>query len=230
MRILEYVKYKMNKKNYVLKRDALRFRWLKKYQFQTILDVGSNVGQFAEKIILNFPKAEIHCFEPLPDVYDKLKYNLRNKSNTHFYNYAIGASMGEMDMYSNEYSPSSSLLEMTDLHKSNFDFAIKSETTKIQLRTLDGLFKNPVVGPILLKVDVQGYELSVLAGGDNVLKLCQAVIIETCFHRLYKDQPLFEDIYDYLTSRGFRYVGNIEQYESPDDNQILFADAVFIRK
>lgn len=230
MKFWEYIKYKINKRAYNLKKDAQRFAWLQEYQFRSIVDVGANEGQFAEKILAAFPSAEIYCFEPLPEVYTKLKSNLGSQPNAHFYNYAIGASNAEMNMQRNEYSPSSSLLEMLDLHKDNFDFAIKSETAKIQMRTLDSFFAEPLAGSVLLKIDVQGYEISVLQAGESVLQQAKAVIIETCFYPLYKNQPLFEDIYRYLTSKGFRYVGNIEQMESPKNHQILFADSVFIRK
>jgi FkbM family methyltransferase len=230
MKFREYIRYKINKKDYILERDAQRFSWLKEYPFRSIVDVGANEGQFAEKILFAFPTADIYCFEPLLEVYNKLKSNLGSRGNAHFYNYAIGASSAEMNMQHNEYSPSSSLLEMLDLHKSNFDFAIKSETTKIQMRTLDSFFTEPLAEPVLLKIDVQGYEIAVLEAGESVLQQAKAVIVETCFYPLYKDQPLFEDIYSYLTGKGFRYVGNIEQTESAKNHQILFADSVFIRK
>jgi hypothetical protein len=99
------------------------------------------------------------------------------------------------------------------------------------VRTLDSFFdKNQIKSPLLLKVDVQGYELPVLEGGQSILSRADAVIIETSYYPLYKDQPLFEEIYEYLVSRGFRYVGNIDQLESPNDNSVLQADAVFVRK
>jgi FkbM family methyltransferase len=228
--VLEYFRYKTNKKSYTLKKEAERFSWLSKYQFNSILDVGSNEGQFAEKILCIFPSAEIHCFEPLPDVFEKLKLNFKGRSNFRYYNYALSDSSAEMDIHRNEYSPSSSILEMLDLHKSNFDFAVKSEVTRIQTRTLDSFFSNPILNPVLLKIDVQGYEMQVLQGGELVLQQADVIIIETSFYALYKSQPLFEDIYSHLTSKGFRYVGNIEQLESPKDHQVLQADAVFIKK
>jgi FkbM family methyltransferase len=230
MNLFEYIRYKSNKKAYKLKQEAKRFAWLSDYRFCSILDIGSNEGQFAEKILSIFPNAEIHCFEPLPEIYDALKLNLHSQNKAYFYNYALGTSTGEVSMQRNEYSPSSSLLEMLDLHKINFDFAVKSKSTKIQIRTLDSFFKNPIKGPVLLKIDVQGYEMPVLRGGNSVLEQSSVVIIETSFYQLYKDQPLFEDIYSYLTNRGFRYVGNVEQLESPKNRQILQADAVFIKK
>jgi hypothetical protein len=81
----------------------------------------------------------------------------------------------------------------------------------------------------LIKIDVQGYEMQVLKGGERVIQSADVIIIETTFVPLYKDQPLFADIYNYFTSRGFRYAGNIEQLLAPINNQILQADAIFIK-
>jgi FkbM family methyltransferase len=231
MNLIEYIKYKLDKKAYRLKQDVQKLRWLAKYKFNTIIDVGANEGQYATKILCIFPLAKVHCFEPLPEVFEKLKFDFRKNENVTTYNFALGAAESEMTIYRNEYSPSSSLLEMLDLHKDNFSFARESKPTKIQVRTLDSFFdKNQIKSPLLLKVDVQGYELPVLEGGQSILSRADAVIIETSYYPLYKDQPLFEEIYEYLVSRGFRYVGNIDQLESPNDNSVLQADAVFVRK
>ena len=230
MNIIEYIKYKLNKKEFKLKREAKRLAWLSQYQFNTVVDVGANEGQFAEKILCVFPHANIYCFEPLPPVYQKLKLNFEKRANVHPFNFGLGAFASEMSMQYNEYSPSSSLLEMLELHKSNFDFAVKSVPIAIQIRTLDSFFMEPVTGPMLLKVDVQGYEMPVLQGADSILQQASVIILETCFYPLYKDQYLFEDLYEYLVKKGFRYVGSVEQLVSPKNQQILTADAVFIKK
>ena len=44
--------------------------------------------------------------------------------------------------------------------------------------------------PVLLKVDVQGFEKSVFAGGKKTLKKTDIIISEVSFRQLYKDQPL----------------------------------------
>jgi FkbM family methyltransferase len=56
-------------------------------------------------------------FEPLQQVYNKLKENFKSRKNVVAYNLGLGENNEEMTINSNEYSPSSSLLEMLDLHK-----------------------------------------------------------------------------------------------------------------
>jgi FkbM family methyltransferase len=209
-------------------KEARRFLWLQSYDFKSIVDVGSNEGQFAQKILTLFPAANLHCFEPIESVFAKLKENLTSQENVFFYNFGLGEKEEEMLIFKNEYTPSSSMLTMLDVHKRNFDFAIEVKPEKIKIRTLDSFFDSVVNDPLLIKIDVQGYELFVLRGGIRVLEKAAVVILETSFYRLYREQPLFNDIYDFLIQMGFEYFGNVEQLLAPKNNAILQADAVFI--
>lgn len=210
--------------------EVLKFMWLKEYNIHTIIDVGANEGQFASKIKQVFPMADIHCFEPLNEPYKMLENRFKNDSTVHLYKYGIGASDEEKEIFVNNYTPSSSLLEMLDLHKENFDFAKEMHQERISVRRLDTFFNGNIKRPLLLKIDVQGYEMFVLNGGQSTLQQADLLIIETSFYPLYAGQPLFEDIYDYLGNLGFRYIGNIEQLYSPHDYKVLQADALFVKR
>jgi hypothetical protein len=84
--------------------------------------------------------------------------------------------------------------------------------------------------PILLKVDVQGFEKSVFKGGKKTLKNTEIIISEVSFRQLYKDQPLFEEIQDLLRQESFAFAGLLDTLCSPLDGSILQADALFTRK
>ena len=55
----------------------------------------------------------------------------------------------------------------------------------------------------LLKIDIQGGELSVLRAGREKLSTAVAVHTEVGFHRLYRDQPTFADVDLELRDQGF---------------------------
>lgn len=206
------------------------YSWLIDFRIATVIDVGANEGQFAKKIIEVFPDASIHCFEPIRPVFLKLSSTFNDHKNIKTYNLALGEKDEKADIHFNEYSPSSSLLDMLDLHKVNFGYAVRSDPSPITIKRLDEVFEAPLNRPLLLKIDVQGYEMKVLNGGERIVRQADVVIIEVSFVPLYKGQPLFAEIYDYLITKGFQYVGSIEQLLSTMNNRILQSDAVFVRK
>src|ERR1035437_777714 len=59
----------------------------------TIFDVGANVGLFSMEVLRRTEgKAQIYCFEPVPETYRKLETNLKqfNFQNIHLFNYGLG--------------------------------------------------------------------------------------------------------------------------------------------
>ena len=204
-------------------------KWLSDYCIKTIVDIGANEGQFALKMREIFPEASIFSFEPITEVYNKLVNNFHNDKYFKAYNFGLGDKEEQIKFWLNEYSPSSSILEMTN-HLNHFDYAKKNKEIEIKIRSLDS-FKDKInlVSPYLIKIDVQGYEDKVIRGGLDILTKAQIIITEVSFVQLYNDQVLFDKIYSQLTQLNFSYVGNFEQLYSPLNNQILQADAIFIK-
>jgi FkbM family methyltransferase len=210
--------------------DNNRFLWLSRLEIRTIVDVGAHHGEFARMIHGALPQASIVSFEPLGDCFQQLKHNMRDVARFTAFNCGVGDANARVEIHRNEYSPSSSLLKMSALHKTAFPYTVREAEEMIDVRRLDDVLRDvQLEDNILLKIDVQGYEDRVIAGGEKVLSRARLVIAETSFKTLYEGQPLFDDIYGLLTRRGFQYVGNFEQLLSPADGSVLQADAVFQR-
>ncbi len=209
--------------------EALSKKWLRDMNFQTVLDVGANVGQFAAGVHAILPNAAIYSFEPLPDCYLKLVKTMSGVEKFHAFNLGLGAARAQMQINRSPWSASSSFRKMAKLHIENYPKTEGHETVTVPVETLDNMTAGlPMVDPVLLKMDVQGYEDQVLAGGQVTASRAAAVIIEVSFETLYEGQPLFDDIYRLLTAMGFTYKGNLEQ--APDSSgRILYADAIFLR-
>lgn len=205
--------------------------WLKNLNFKSILDIGANSGQFVEKFLIFYPKADFFCFEPLSEPFDELKEKFGSKQNFHLYKFALGNKAGEEKIFHNEYSPSSSLLAMKDEHKDAFDFAREEFEEEITIKKLDHLSIEPdIKKPYLVKMDTQGFESEVIKGGKDIISKADMIIIETSFVQLYEGAPLFDDIYMILKNMGFEYVGSFEQLRRPQDGKILQQDSIFIKK
>jgi len=205
--------------------------WLVAAGIQTVLDVGAHMGEFAQRIAIMLPDAELVCFEPLQEPFDKLTARFAGNTRVRTFRCALGEQPGQFEMHHNEYAPSSSLLPMANLHKKSFAFAVKSKPETVEVRRLSDVVRElKLRDPILLKLDVQGFEDKVIHGGEDVVARAKIIIVEVSFQTLYLGGPLFDDIYRMMTARGFSYRGNFEQLVSPNDRQVLQADAIFCRK
>jgi FkbM family methyltransferase len=205
--------------------------WFAQCGIQTVLDVGAHMGEFAQRIRTMLPDAELICFEPLEEPFTKLTKRFRGQPNFRAIRCALGENTGQHEIHHNEYAPSSSLLPMTKLHKQSFTFAVKEQTEIVEVRRLSDVVRElNLRDPLLLKLDVQGFEDKVIAGGENVVARAKIIIIEVSFQPLYEGGPLFDDIYQLLKEHGFTYNGNFEQLFSPKDGRILQADAIFCRQ
>lgn len=210
---------------------ALNKPWLWSLGIGTVLDIGANSGQFAATIHAMLPKAQLYSFEPLPDCFAQLQTNMKGVSNFTAFNIALGDQVGTLQFERNAFSPSSSFLRMTKVHKTTFPFTRNSHTVDVKIDCLDNIAATlDICGELMVKIDVQGYEDRVIRGGQKTIERARLIIAETSFETLYDGQPLFDDIYRTLVDRGFVYAGMLDQLNSPRDGRALQADGIFIRR
>jgi FkbM family methyltransferase len=218
-----------------LPRELIRLKkhlqWFKNKNFKTIIDVGANTGPFAFAARVLLPDVHIYAFEPLPDCYEKLLKNLTHYGQFDAFNSAVGEKTGEIWMWRSDFSESSSLLAMGDLHKRTFPHTAKTNSIKVMITRLDDMLeKLHLESPVLLKIDVQGYEDKVIKGAERTLKKVDWIITELSYQSLYEGQALFEDVYQLLINSGFRFAGNMDALYSPLDGNILQSDGIFYKK
>jgi len=205
--------------------------WFHQYQFATVLDIGANVGQFALTISKVLPEAQIFAFEPIPACFAKLQQNLQGHKDFTALNMGLWTETWELEFECNAYTPSSSFLTMTQVHTEAFPFTKETEKIQVKIEPLDRVSAElNLRDPMLIKIDVQGYEDRVMQGGEQTIKRAKMIILETSFRRLYEQQPLFNDIYQILNSWGFSYVGALDQLVNPKTGDILQADSIFIQR
>lgn len=196
----------------------------------TIIDVGANQGQFAIASNNKFPNATIISFEPLPEMYEQFKANVNNNPKITIHNMALGDEEGVIDFYRNEHSHASSALVISDKQKETIPGT--SNTTKIQVKVdrLDNVAASwTLKGPVLLKLDVQGYEKKVLLGAPGLLKKIDYLLFETSFVPMYEGEPLFDEMHTFLKEAGFEIMGPVGFLEG-SDNSILQMDLLYRRK
>ena len=205
--------------------------WLERDSIRTILDIGANTGDFALTMARRFPEARIFSFEPLADAHAELCRRTSGERRCTVMAVALGDTDADVEMQRCVYSPSSSILPMTDLHRQAFPFTAGAAIPeRVRVRRLDDVAATlELRDDVLVKIDVQGFESHVIRGGEATLRRARFIIVETSFCTLYDGQPCFDEIYRSLCGLGFSYAGNWDQLTEPKSGRILQADAIFVR-
>jgi FkbM family methyltransferase len=197
---------------------------------KSVVDVGANVGQFAVACAKIFPGITVHSFEPLPNCLKQLKRNVLRLGGVLIYPVALGAECGEVTMHVNSHSHSSSILALGERHRRAFPDAREIDVIKVKMSTLDVEMKPiSLERPVLLKLDVQGYEPQVLEGAVETLKRVDHVLLEASFRPLYEGERTFMDIARTMQDRGFRFLRPVGWLDDPNTGETLQMDALFVR-
>jgi FkbM family methyltransferase len=196
----------------------------------TVIDIGANRGQFALCIRRLYAQARIFSFEPLQGPSRQFARNFRHDPRARLFNVAISTERGAVAMHVTQWDVSSSLLPIGQAQRDSFPFAHESRQEIVTTAPLtDCLGEADMQGTVLLKLDVQGYELTALKGCGVILDRCQYVYVEVSFVELYIGQALATEIVALLFSKGFelRCVANLSRGRSvrPIQADFLFARA-----
>lgn len=200
------------------------------HDFASVIDVGANHGQFALFALHRFPHAQLHCFEPQPAAHAVLRRVLSEMPSTRLIQAALGSKRsGAQVMHVSRLDDSSSLLPITARYTTAFPGTQEVTCINVPVMRLDdALDANALPRPCLLKLDVQGYELEVLRGGDRVLRNVDEIFAECSFDEMYAGQPLAGELIAYLWAKGFALTG-VFDVKRDRAGRCLQADLLFAR-
>jgi len=176
--------------------------------FRTVVDIGANRGQFALAARQWAPEAKVISFEPLAKAAAVFRRVFQNDPLVTLHEAAIGAEKGDGILHVSGCDDSSSLLPIAPLQEKMFPGTGEVETQKVAVgRLADFVAADDVVVPAMLKLDVQGFELAVIEGCEELLPRFSYVYAECSFVELYSGQALADEIVAWLHGRGFKLVG-----------------------
>ena len=178
-------------------------------------------------------------FEPDPREFDALKKNSDN--NLIVINSALSDSNKEIEFHLCKKQ------EVSSVYPPNFNFLNKfadSERFNVEkiihlnADTLDNQLKKEGIDEVdFIKIDTQGYELSILKGSSNCIENIVGLEVEVEFEPLYVGQPLFSEVDNYVKENGFILVDLKRYYWKRKNNkntgnrkgQIIFGDALYFK-
>lgn len=175
--------------------------------FATVIDVGANVGKFSRAALGVWPEATVVAFEPLPGEGRQLAATFSALEGVEVHTVALGAQDGTITFHPHVHSLSSSPLPVATDGAERYWWAEELPPIEVPVRRLDAVLAGrDLPRPLLVKLDVQGFELEVLAGAPRTLERADAVVIEQSFQRFYEGQPLFQESHAFLEAAGWRLV------------------------
>ena len=201
-------------------------------EIDLVLDVGANIGNYGHKLLTKMDfKGSIISFEPMKKEFDVLSDRCSTYNKWSAENFALGDFNGASSINISENSVSSSLLEILPDHTDSAPHSKFVKTEKIKVVTLDKFLNEQNIQStnILLKLDVQGFEMEVLNGTQNHLDKVKMLHVELSLDELYKNGALFDDIYSYLRKIGFKLVGVEPGFSRIDTGELLQLDGLFVR-
>lgn len=205
--------------------------WFHELGCKTVLDVGCNEGQFALTARQLLPAARICSFEPIPECVTRVKQLFAKDVKFEIFNCALGEIPGEAHFTVSDVTGASSILEMSVAQARYFPESLIKRTIPVKVETLDSICSQIAIdNPIFLKIDVQGFERQVLAGGRATLSRTKLVMLEASFEPFYEGQVLFDEIYTMLCAAGFSFRESFNMMSAPDNGRALQGDFIFIRR
>ena len=149
-----------------------------------MVDVGANRGQSIDAFGLVSPGARIVAFEPSPLLSARLLKRYRRRANVTIHAVGLGDRPGEFALNVPHYNgypfdglasfDLSAAQEWLETRVLRFDpTKLRTVSYRCKVRTLDEFDLEPVV----IKVDVQGFEEKVLRGAEETLRRARPVLL-----------------------------------------------------
>lgn len=187
---------------------------------KSILDIGAQIGIFADLCKNVWPDSKIVCIEANEQCEPYLK-----SLNTEYYIEVLSDSVKEVNFYTHL---GSTIHTGNSYYKENTKFFTQGQYTIIKkvTITLNELLKGRSFD--LIKIDTQGSEIDIIKGGLEVCKTAEYILLEVALVEYNVGAPQYDDVISYMNSIGYEVFDVLEEHY--DEMVKIQIDILFKRK
>jgi FkbM family methyltransferase len=175
--------------------------FLAQRKVQVVYDIGANVGQFGLALRRRGYAGKIVSFEPVSYVFEELKHLAQRDGNWEVARYAVGSENGAAQINVSRNSQFSSIKPLAQRSSTTDPDLAFASSESVEVRPLDDLVR--ANGPYFIKIDTQGFEREVLAGGPKALAGATGVLLELPVINIYDDVWTLHEAVGYMREIGF---------------------------
>ncbi len=203
----------------------------------TILDVGAHKGESIKRFATAFPNCKIVSVEANPSLAAVLSAEYGHRAT--IINRAVSAIEGTVDFYVNEQTQTSSLMpvnqesrdSITIQHEGITGLGAVNSRIQVESTTIDAIaLAHGMTSIDLLKIDVQGAELSVLQGASRALTITSAIELELSLFDFYESSTTFREIEEILHPAGFYLYSLPFVSQNPMNGRTDWVDAIYTKR
>ena len=207
-------------------------RLLKSKNDCLVIDVGGNVGQFGLDLRRYGYRGNILSIEPTSPYFEILSDNVKKYGPWETLKASIGYEEGKVKInVSGNDGLSSSILETSSVHISEFPTSASVDVQETEVMKLKSLLIQRGINPrsVFLKIDVQGYELEVLKGCEELLEEFLGVFCEISLSELYENEPRYWEVLSFLDKNNQQVIDLFPGVRSKED-VLLQVDVLTLRR
>lgn len=187
-----------------------------------ILDIGANIGQFHKLAKDTFPECSVFSIEASPECEPYLKAITEN-----YYIGLLAKDNSEYDFYTRKNDPTctgnSTYRELTQFYSDDEIKVLQQQGIR-----LGDLFE-PGAEFELIKIDTQGSELDIIAGGLELCQRAKGILLEVSLTQYNEGAPLYQEVIDYMDSIGFKPTIKIGESVHPITRTLIQEDILFLK-
>ena len=190
--------------------DTNLYTVIEEHNIDLILDVGANVGQYAQGLFSQGFKGHIISFEPGKIAHETLSAKAVNHPRwTIAPRMALGRKREMLTLHTFDRTDMNSLLPPNENAFKSFPRMTVEGTEEVQVERLDAILQDIIpkdlpAKHILLKTDTQGSELAVFEGASGCLNQITLLQLEVPVVPVYSNAPVWMDVLLPVHQSGFQ--------------------------